>query len=103
MEIKTKKINSRGIKYIIKIKGQKVGWAFLYIMHNDLHQRPFGLIETVFISEEFRGQGIGQKLIEFVLREARKQNCYKVIATSRRERPRVHKFYKRLGFKNHGK
>ena len=103
MEIKTKNIKSRGIKYTIEVKGMKVGRAFLYIMHNDLHQRPFGLIEDVFVSEKIRGQGVGQKLIGELLQEAKNQNCYKVIATSRNERPRVQKFYKKLRFKDYGK
>jgi GNAT superfamily N-acetyltransferase len=78
------------------------GRAFLYVLSNELHDTPFGLIEDVFVEEQFRGQGIGQRLISMAIHFARLSHCYKVIATSRHSREEIHKFYENLGFTNHG-
>jgi GNAT superfamily N-acetyltransferase len=95
-------VESRGIRFAVQKSGQEVGRAYLYIMRNDLHQQPFGLMEDVFVNEESRGSRLGSILVERVMQAAREAGCYKLIATSRHERPRVHELYKRLGFSNHG-
>lgn len=102
MRIKQKTIDSKGIKFSIIDEGKEIGRAYLYIMKNNLHKRPFGFLEDVFVDENVRGQGIGTRLIKRVLAEAIKNKCYKIITASRHSRPKVHKLYEKLGFKNHG-
>jgi len=41
--------------------------------------------------------------VKRVVAEAKRHRCYKLIATSRHARNRVHALYDRLGFKDHGK
>lgn len=101
MEIKQKRIDASGIKFFIEKDGEEIGRATLYLMHNDLHERPFGLLEDVFVKEEFRGQGLGSSLLNAAIGAA-KNRCYKLICTSRYSRPKVHELYEKLGFKNHG-
>lgn len=84
-------------------KTREIARAFLYVMNNGHHDQPFGLMEDVFVDEEFRGQGIGTELINEVIALAKEEKCYKLIATSRYEREHVHKLYKELGFADHGK
>jgi GNAT superfamily N-acetyltransferase len=102
MEMKEKEAKSSGIKFFIEIDGVEVGRAFLYLMHNDLHEEPFGLVEDVFVDEKCRGQGIGTKLVNKIIESAKEHNCYKLICTSRHSREKVHKLYKKIGFTNHG-
>ncbi len=45
---------------------------------------------------------LGSKLVEKVIEIAKESSCYKLIATSRISRPKVHKLYQRLGFSQHG-
>ena len=71
-------------------------------MSNDLHATPFGLLEDVFVAESQRGNGLGTQLVREVIAAAREAGCYKLIATSRTSRPRVHELYERLGFQNYG-
>lgn len=93
-----------GIKFLMRdVCNKEVGRAFLYIMYNDLHDRPFGFMEDVHIDETVRGQGMGTQLVNKVIEMARIRKCYKLVATSRNSRPRVHEFYQRLGFVDHGK
>jgi GNAT superfamily N-acetyltransferase len=71
-------------------------------MKNDLHQKPFGLLEDVYIDPKYRGKGRGTSLVQFIINRAKEMGCYKIIATSRHSRKKVHQFYENLNFKNQG-
>ena len=103
MNIQHEIINATGTKFYVKQNEKEVARAYIYILTNDLHEKPFGFIEDVFVDETLRGQGIGSRLVERIINEARRRNCYKLICTSRHEKPKVHKLYEALGFKDHGK
>ena len=93
---------AQGIRFSISRGGKEVARAYLYLMTNDLHEAPFGLLEDVYVDESERGGGLGTSIVEDVIAAAREAGCYKLIATSRTSRPRVHELYKRLGFEDHG-
>lgn len=92
--------------YAIKLTAtedeKEIGRAWLYVLQNDLHAEPFGLIEDVFVEEKYRGSGVGTKLVQEAVEEAKKIGCYKLIATSRNSREEIHIWYEKFGFKNHG-
>jgi GNAT superfamily N-acetyltransferase len=71
-------------------------------MMNDLHAEPFGLLEDVFVDDSQRGSGLGTALVRELIAAAREAGCYKLVATSRASRPKVHELYERLGFQNYG-
>jgi GNAT superfamily N-acetyltransferase len=93
---------AHGIRFSISDGGGEIARAYLYMMTNDLHTAPFGLLEDVYVDESQRGSGLGTKLVQEVIAAAREAGCYKLIATSRTSRPKVHELYQRLGFENHG-
>ena len=103
LEIIREKIKARGIKFIAIADDKEIGRVFLYLMRNDLHKRPFGFIEDLHILENYRGRGVGSRLIKAVIEAARKNNCYKIIMTSRYFNDKAHKLYKKLGFQDWGK
>lgn len=103
MNIKKQEKQSKAIKFEIMADGQVVGRAYLYLIANDLGRGHYGLLEDVFVAEDYRGRGLGNELVKAVIQEARKQNCYKLIGTSRHSRPEVHEWYQRLGFKDYGR
>lgn len=102
MKLETSVVEAKGSRISCKQDGLEVGRAFVYIMHNDLHQRPFALMEDVYVSKAFRGQGLGSKIVRQVIQLAQEANCYKLLATSRDSRTKVHDLYQRLGFTQHG-
>ena len=102
MEIKTNTVEAKGIKFSLVESDREIARAYLYLMHNDLHQEPFGLLEDVYVAEDIRGEGLGTQLVKKVIQTAKEQGCYKLIATSRKSRSQVHQLYKRLGFQEHG-
>lgn len=96
------KISGKGFKFEIFKDNKPIARAYLYILSNDLHQRPFGFVEDVFVEEDYRGKGYGTEIMEALIRKARQQNCYKLVANSRLSRKKVHNFYKKLGFNRQG-
>lgn len=101
--MKKETVVAQGIRFSITRDGKEVGHAYLYLLNNDLHEQPFGLLEDVYVDSNYRNKGVANELLEAVLKEA-KINCYKLIATSRDDgtRTAVHKWYIRLGFMNYG-
>ncbi len=102
MKIAESTLQSTAVKFVVKEEEKIVGRAFLYLIKNDLHEHPYGLLEDVFIEEGYRGKGVGTKLLQEVFKKAKKLGCYKIIATSRFSRPKVHELYIKLGFVKHG-
>jgi GNAT superfamily N-acetyltransferase len=90
------------IRFAITEDGQEIGRAHLYILYNDLHMQPFGLMEDVFIEANHQRRGMGTVLVRQVIATARTEGCYKLIATSRFKRGHVHTLYKKLGFEEYG-
>jgi GNAT superfamily N-acetyltransferase len=103
LNLKQKKQKSGGLKIKVLNNGREVVRLFLYILFNDLHSRPFAIIEDVFVGEDFRYQGISKKLLEKAIKEAKKAKCYKILMWSRYSKPHVHNIYKNIGFKEWGK
>ena len=102
MEITTHTVEAKGIKFSTVESDLEIAKAYLYLMHNNLHQEPFGLLEDVYVAEDYRGKGLGSKLVKQVIQIAKQEDCYKLIATIRKSRLRVHQLYKKLGFQEHG-
>ncbi len=102
MEIKQEIKKPEAVKIIVEDNGKIVGRAYLYLINNDLHKEPYGLLEDVFVEENQRGKGTGTKLVQAVIDEAKKRDCYKLIATSRKSREQVHEWYLKFGFEDYG-
>lgn len=91
------------VRIALQEGGREVGRAYLYIIKNDLHQSPYGLLEDVLVEEKFRGQGLGTELVRMIILEAQKRGCYKLVANSRLANEKVHELYKKIGFTEYGK
>jgi len=102
MQLQTTVISASGVKITLEENNQPISRGFLYLLHNDLHVKPFGLMEDIFVEETFRGKGYGEKITQALIEEAKKRGCYKLICTSRFSNERAHHLYEKLGFKKHG-
>ncbi len=101
-ELKVCEVKSSGFRVCVERGGEDVGHAFLYLMNNDIHKRPFGFVEDVFVDESYRGDGLGKELMNKIVDLARENNCYKMIFTSRFVKERLHSYYEKQGFTKHG-
>jgi GNAT superfamily N-acetyltransferase len=84
---------------IAEDRARIVGTADMIVVANLTHAaRPVAFVENVVVTAERRGDGIGRRLMEEVLRRAELAGCYKVQFLSNKSRTRAHAFYERLGF-----
>jgi len=97
-------VTAEGYRFADVREGRELGHAYLYVLKNDLHGEPFGLLEDLFVEPEYRSQGVGGALHVAVVDKARSLGCYKLIATSRTDgtREAVHEWYARLGYRTYG-
>lgn len=56
-------------------------------------------IEAVRVNESLRGQGVGEKMINYAIERAKVRKAHMVQLTSDKQRPDAIRFYERLGFK----
>lgn len=102
MQISASVIQTSGIRIASLVDGVERGHVFLYILRNELHPKPFGFIEDVFVVDTYRGHGVGTDLVDAAILSAKNSGCYKIILTSRNCKSEVHAWYERIGFIRHG-
>ena len=100
--IQTTSVTSTGMKITIHIEGHTIGRVYLYLIYNDLHKEPYGLMEDLYIDTAYRGKGYASMLIHAIIEEAKKQGCYKLIGQSRYGKADIHAMYEKKGVQNHG-
>lgn len=74
-----------------------IGMASIYF--RETLTRKVGVIEDVVVDKKYRGKGIGRKLVELLIDEAKKRGVNCVELTSRLEREIAHLMYEEIGFK----
>lgn len=70
-----------------------VGVATLHIIKK--LTRILGLIEDVAVNEDYRGLGIGKKLVKELIKIGNEKNCDKIVLSSSKKNS---KFYEKIGF-----
>ena len=77
--------------------GKTIGMATLYMMKK--FGKYGGYVEDVVVDENYRGQGVGEKLMRELIVEAKKAGLTYMYLTSRPDRIAAHRLYEKLGFK----
>jgi GNAT superfamily N-acetyltransferase len=85
--------------YVAEVDGEVVA-SFQLMISRTLRGRGglTGIIEAVHTRSDKRGQGIGTKMLQFAVSEAKRRGCRMVQITNRSERTDTHRFYERAGF-----
>lgn len=80
-----------------EIEGQTIG-LLSYLMKPDLyHASDTCYITELIVTEEFRGQGIGKALMEFLFERMVAQDCAEMSVSTMPENQEAIRFYKKLG------
>lgn len=80
-----------------------VGTYTLLIMDNLCHGgTPSAIVESVVVAAGARGGRIGEAMMHHAMDCARQAGCYKLVLSSNNRRIDAHRFYRRLGFAQHG-
>ncbi len=77
--------------------GKVIGMATLHI-HPSTEKR-IGHVDDVVVSSEYRGQGLGEKLMRAVIAAAKERALESLHLTSRPARVAAQKLYEKVGFK----
>jgi GNAT superfamily N-acetyltransferase len=89
--------------YVAVTNGEIVGTFELLIMDNLAHLgAKSGVLEDVVVHQDWQGQGIGKRMLEFAMARCREAGCYKMALSSNLQREAAHRFYDSLGFERHG-
>ena len=90
--------------YVAKINSGIVGYIIIDIKEKDngfIRYRKLLSIDTLCIDEDFRGQGIGTKMLEFAKNIAKEQNCTDMHLTVNPNNENAIKVYEKFGMKVH--
>jgi phosphinothricin acetyltransferase len=94
-EINTSHLSDPGSITLVSVDNNTItGVASLYIIKK--LTRTLGLIEDVAVNENYRGKGIGKKLVEKLIGLAADKKCDKTVLNSSEQNS---EFYKKIGFK----
>ncbi len=84
---------------IIEMNGDKVATFHLtFIQYLTHHGGLRAQIEAVRIHSNYRGQGIGKKVFEYVIKRAKQKGCILLQLTTDKQRPDAIRFYENIGF-----
>ena len=93
-EINTEHISDPSSITLVSVDNNTItGVASLYIIKK--LTRTLGLIEDVAVNENYRGKGIGKKLVEKLIGIAADKKCDKTVLNSSEQNS---EFYKKIGF-----
>lgn len=102
--MQSQEITATGRRFSVVRDGIELGHTYVYLLHNDLHAKPFALIEDVHVHPNYQRRGIGNEILSTVIEYAKSAGAYKLIATSRNDdiRAHIHAWYERVGSARYG-
>ncbi len=91
-------INNPDYVAITAFDGNKIVGVLILITYLLIEGERKGWIEGLVVSENYRGQGIGRKLVEKAIEKAKGMGLKSLNLTSREERIAANKLYQKMGF-----
>jgi GNAT superfamily N-acetyltransferase len=89
--------------YLAFAEGEPIGTFTLLVIPTLSHDgRSEALVDGVVVTRAWRGRGIGGAMMAEAMRLAAEANCYKLMLSSNVKREDAHRFYRSLGFRQHG-
>jgi GNAT superfamily N-acetyltransferase len=84
---------------IVELNGEKVATFQLTFIQYLTHQGGLrAQVEAVRTNSNYRGQGIGTKVFNYIIERAKEKGCHLLQLTSDKRRPEAIKFYEAMGF-----
>jgi len=80
-----------------------LGYCAIHWIPYLIFNGPEGFVSELFVGEEFRGQGVGTKLLEAVKTEALERGCVRLMLLNLRDRESYQRgFYLKCGWEERG-
>ena len=86
-----------GIRTVVAVLGDRIVGTASYILEEKFYGKV-SHVEDIAVHPQFKGQGIGQKLIEEVITRSKDAGCYKVILDCD---DHMVAYYERAGFRKY--
>jgi len=87
--------------YLCATDGERViGFGSLSLKSSLWQQGYLGHVDELVVDGGHRGRGVGTRLLEELIAQARRQGCRRVELDSAFHREAAHRLYERLGFEN---
>lgn len=94
-------LNSEFQHYICAtIETDIVGFSSLTIKNSLWQEGYIGHIDELIVDKQYRGKGIGSKLLKHIIRVAEEKGCRRAELDSAFDRAKAHEFYQKNGFEN---
>jgi GNAT superfamily N-acetyltransferase len=87
-----------GKLFVLRVGGKVAGMANALITISTAEGARVLLLEDVIVNKEFRGGGLGRKLVEHVMAWAREQGMTRITLLADRDNRAAMEFYRKLGF-----
>jgi len=90
-------VKNQNVVMVVAKDGERiVGMGFLYLI---IHVgRRSGHVEDVVVDKDYRGQGLGERIMKDLIGAARKNKLETIYLTSKPERLAANHLYQKLGF-----
>ena len=76
-----------------------IGAAQLVVIDDPMWDRRWGLVENVYVTEVYRGKGVGKELMRFIERTAQGVGCDFIKLTSASGKVAGHSLYRSMEYK----
>jgi GNAT superfamily N-acetyltransferase len=85
--------------WVAVLDDKVVGTAMMHLQHKlSYHCGTAAHLEDVVVDRDFRGQGIGELLVQTAIDKAREKSCYKIILGCYEK---TAPYYEKFGFERH--
>jgi ribosomal protein S18 acetylase RimI-like enzyme len=84
--------------WLIQVDGQTAGYLLLTVCYSLEFGGRFGLLDELYIEDQWRGQGIGGAALDFAETECRRRGLRAVRLEVAHANPRALDLYRRRGF-----
>jgi GNAT superfamily N-acetyltransferase len=91
--------NPRYTAFIAQLNGKYVAYIIYYFTYSSFLALPTLFIEDLFVLEEYRGQGVGKKMFDFLKQTAKSEGCGRIEFTVLQWNKTAQEFYEKNGAK----
>ncbi len=81
--------------FIGKIGAKPVSYMIYFFTYSSFLAMPTLFLEDIFVLEEYRGQGVGKKMIEFIKENAKREGCGRIEFTVLKWNKVAQQFYEK--------
>jgi GNAT superfamily N-acetyltransferase len=85
--------------FIGKVDGKPISYVIFFFTYSSFLALPTLFLEDIFVLEEYRRQGVGQKMFDFLKETAKREGCCRIEFTVLNWNKSAQAFYEKNGAK----